>query len=98
MKQPKGYPKTAFVFMQCYVVVEDGKEVVQHLHDVPLAFTTNENVAELVLAKMKEREGQDTLVRSTVQPMPSAVLDMMDNTVENQNLDNLLEIAERSSV
>lgn len=97
MSQPPGYPKIAVAMLQCYIVVEDGREVVVHDHDVLLAITSNEALVEILLAKMRESGGSNTIVRSSIQPPPSAILEMMAPEPErNDSLNSLLEIADAS--
>lgn len=89
MPQPPGYPKRAWAVMQTVVTVENGREVAES--ETVLAMTYESTVAELLIAKMRERESATTIVRSGLQPLPSSLLEILDEPTTPSTL--LEEIA-----
>lgn len=93
------YPKRVWLLFQAVLVEQDGKEYVDHDHDVVLAMTKSPAVADLLISKLREKENKDTLVRSGIQTLPSAILEMLDeDKVDNSTLMDIANAtAERGS-
>lgn len=89
MAQPPGYPKRIWLFLQAEVHVVDGREEI--VSTMPVASTTDENVANVVLAKFKERQSDETLIRSTIQPLTPAVAEIISPPNSKSILDEIAE-------
>lgn len=71
------YPKKVWILVESEVTVENGKEVIQHLSDRPVGGTFQLEVAEKLFSILKDNEGQETMIMSTIQTLPEAVLDCL---------------------
>jgi hypothetical protein len=85
------YPKSFWVLTRAQVILEDNKEVINHSSEVLIGGTFDVNVAEQLAAILKKNENTLTMVRSDVQPLPLAVLEVMQESKERSLLDDILD-------
>jgi len=83
------YPKRVWVLNQALVELAyvDGRKIETIKEDsmMLLAGTFDEQVAEKLLAMLKEHQGADyqTMVRSDIKPLPKKILDVLDNNTSD---------------
>lgn len=94
MNQPTGYPKTFWVLTRAEVIVEDGREVVNHTSESIIGGTFDLNVAERMAAVLKQHEGLQTMIKSDVNPTPLALLDAIAPQEENPEVQKLLDMVD----
>lgn len=84
--------KDFWVLTRARVIVEDGKEVIDHTQDTVVGGTFDINVAEMMAAILKERQdGSKTLMMSDIHPAPLAVLQMLEEPQARTILDDILD-------
>lgn len=92
------YPKDVWVLTRGRVVLEDGKEVVDHTQDVVVGGTFSAHVAEKLAALLKQNESLETMVMSDVRALPLAVLEAIEPVKERTLLDEILEEQEKKCI
>lgn len=73
------YPKIFWVLTRAEVILEGDTEVVNHTTDQVVAGTFDLHVAERVAAIFKDNQSNRTMIMSDVNPLPSAVLNIIAN-------------------
>jgi len=91
MSQPTGYPKQIWVLTRSEVIIEDDKEVVNHLKDSMVGGTFNIDVAEKMINILKDHQGEHTMVRSDVCTLSTSIINSLPIEDES-NIDRLMNM------
>lgn len=95
----RSYPKRVWVLVQAEVVLENGCEVINHEREQMIGATFDSIVAEKMSAVLKENQSNGTLLRSDINPLPTPILDTIQDvrhTPESgdSGIDKLLQMVE----
>lgn len=87
----QSYPKRVWVLTQAEVILEGQHEVVSHEHDQVIGATFDALVAEKMAGVLKDNQSIMTLIKSDINPLPTAIVDAIQETSDT-SVDALLEM------